>query len=68
MDFTPFCFMPGRGTTEVIFALQQLQEKEASKKTKTENAFNNVLRSVLWWVMRTLSVEEWVLSIRAVIY
>ena len=50
-----FGFMPGRGTTDSIFILCQLQEKHLSKHkpryfafVKLEKGFDRVLRKVLW--------------------
>ena len=66
-----FEFMPGQGTTDVIFILCQLQEKHLGKHkalyftfADLEKAFDHVPRKVLWWAMRRVGVEEWV--IRAV--
>ena len=59
-------FVPGRGTTDAIFTVRQLQEKyRAVKKplyfcfVDLEKAFDRVPRTVLWWALRSLGVEEW---------
>ena len=64
-----FGFMPGRGTVDAIFILQQLHEKHLAKRKSLffafvdlEKAFDRVPRSVLWWAMRKLGVEEWVVN------
>ena len=71
IDSMQFGFMPGRGTTDAIFILRQLHEKYLGKKKNLyfafvdlEKAFDRVPRSVLWWSMRKLGIDEWI--IRAV--
>jgi hypothetical protein len=70
-----FGFMPGRSTTDAIFILRQLQEKHLSRHKKLyfafidlEKAFDRVPRSVLWWSMRSLGVEEWVIRLVKTLY
>ena len=65
-----FGFMKGRGTTDAIFIARQLQEKYIAKKKKLyfafvdlEKAFDRVPRVVVWWAMRKLGVEEWLLKV-----
>ena len=65
-----FGFMKGRGTTDAIFIARQLQEKYIAKKKKLyfafvdlEKAFDRVPRDVVWWAMRKLGVEEWLLKV-----
>lgn len=69
IDDMQFGFMPGRGTSDAIFILRQMQEKYLGKKKSLyfafvdlEKAFDRVPRSVLWWSMRKLGVEEWVIK------
>ena len=59
-------FMQGRGTTDAIFILRQLQEKYlvAGKPLylafiDLEKAFDRVPREVIWWNMRKLEIDEW---------
>ena len=65
VDNMQFGFMPGRGTTDAIFIVRQLQERHLAKdKTlylafvDLEKAFDRVPRAVLWWAMRKLGVPE----------
>ena len=65
IDEMQFAFVPGRGTTDAIFIIRQLQEKFLSRKdlngknltlffafVDLEKAFDRVPRKVLWWAMR----------------
>ena len=68
-------FMPGRGTTDAIFILRQLQEKHLAKNKKLyfafvdlEKAFNRIPRKVIWWAMRKLSIEEWIVRFVQAMY
>jgi len=61
-----FVFMKGKGTTDTIFIVRQMQEKFRAKGQKLyfgfvdlEKAFDRVLREVIRWAMRKLGVEEW---------
>lgn len=60
-----FGFMPGRGTTDAIFALRILCEKyrRAHKNlhmvfVDLEKAYDRVPREVLWWAMKVKRVPE----------
>ena len=66
-----FGFMLGKGTTDTIFTVRQLQEKHLSKRKELyfgfvnlEKAFNQVPREVVRWALRKAGVEEWL--VRAV--
>ena len=65
-----FAFVPGKGTTDAIFIVRQLQEKyiAANKRlyfafVDLEKAFDRVPRKVLWWALRSLGVEEWAVRV-----
>ena len=63
-------FMQGRGTTDAIFILRQLQEKHlVAGKTlylafiDLKKAFDRVPRKVIWWSMSKLKINEWLVRI-----
>ena len=62
--------MPGRYTTDATFIVRQLQEKYQQKKKNIyfvfadlEKAFDHVPRRVLWWEMRKLRFNEWIIIV-----
>ena len=66
IDAVHFGFVWGRGTTDAIFIIHQLQEKRISANkplyfafVDLDKAFDPVPRKVLWWALRSLGVEEW---------
>ena len=70
IDDSQFGFFPGRGTTDAIFVVRQLQEKylAANKRlyiafVDLEKAFDCVPRKVIWWALRKLGVEEWIVRL-----
>ena len=63
-------FMSGRGTTDAIFIVRQLQEKHlAANKllymafVDLEIAFDRVPRDVIWWAMRKVGIDEWLVRL-----
>ena len=58
-----FGFVPGRGTTDSILIVRQLQDQVLAVRkplyfvfTDLETTFDRVLRNVIWWTMRELGV------------
>ena len=75
IDEMQFGFMPAKGTTDAIFILRQLQEKFLAKKlplyfafVDLEKAFDRVPRSVIWWAMRKLGIDEWIMNLVQAMY
>ena len=63
-------FMSGRGTTDAIFIVRQLQEKHlAANKplymafVDLEKALDRVPGDVIWWAMRKLGIDEWLVRL-----
>ena len=70
IDDSQFGFVPGRGTTDAIFVVRQLQEKYLAFNKKLymafvdlEKAFDRVPQKVIWWALRKLGVEEWIMPL-----
>lgn len=68
-------FTPGRGTTDAIFVVRQVQERFLEKKrdlwmafVDLEKAFDRVPRDVLWWALRKMKVDEWLIKIVQAMY
>jgi len=70
-----FGFRPGRGTTDAIFIVRQIQERFVEKKrdlwmafVDLEKAFDRVPREVVWWALRSLGVDEWLVNVIRAMY
>ena len=70
IDDSQFGFVPGRGTTDAIFFVRQLQEKYLAANKRLymafldlEKAFDRVPQMVIWWALRKLGVEEWIVRL-----
>ena len=70
IDDSQFGFVPGRGTTDAIFVVRQLQEKYLAAKKRLymafvdlEKAFDRLPWKVFWWALRKLGVEEWIVRL-----
>jgi len=67
--------MKGKGTTDTIFIVRQMQENFRVKGKKhyfgfvaLEKAFDRVPSKVIRWAMRKVGVEEWLVSAVMSIY
>ena len=63
-------FMSGRCTTDAIFIVRQLQEKHLAVNkplymafVDLEKTFDRVPRDVIWWAMRKLGIDEWLVRL-----
>ena len=70
IDDMQFGFMPGRGTTDAIFILKHLAKnrKLYFAFVDLEKAFDRVARKVIWWAMRKLGIEEWIVRFMQAMY
>ena len=70
-----FGFMPGKGTTDTLFLMRQVQEKHQVKKKKLcyafvdlKKAFDRVPKEVVRWGLRKLGVDEWLIRMVMTLY
>ena len=70
IDVSQFDFVPGRGTTDAIFVVRQLHEKYLAANKRhymafmdLEKASDRVPRKGIWWALRKLGVEEWIVRL-----
>ena len=75
IDNMQFGFMAGKSTTNAIFIVHQLQEKYLARNKELwmafvdlEKAFDRVPREVVWWALRCLGVDEWIVSVIKAMY
>ena len=75
VDSMQFGFMAGKSTTDAIFIVRQLQEKYLARNKELwlafvdlEKAFDRVPREVVWWALRCLGVDEWIVSVIKAMY
>ena len=54
-------FMPGKGTTDAIFMVHQMQEKHMAKR-------KDLPREVVSWALRESGVEEWLVNAVMVLF
>ena len=69
IDDIQFGFMEGRGTSDIIAILMQLWKRFHSKNKNQyfafinlEKAFDRLSRQILWWSVRRLEVDEWIIQ------
>jgi hypothetical protein len=69
LDEMQFGFTPGRGTTDAIFIVRQLQEKFRAKGrplyyafVDLEKAYDRIPREVVRWALRDAGVDEWLVD------
>ena len=75
IDDMQFGFMAGRSTTDAIFIVRQLQEKYLARNKELwmafvdlKKVFDRVPREVVWWALRYLGVDEWIVSVIRAMY
>ena len=61
--------------TDAIFIVRQLQEKYLGEKkdlwiafVDLEKAFDRVPREVVWWALKSLGVDDWIVSVIKAMY
>ena len=74
IDNMQFGFMAGKGTTDAIFIMRQVQEKHKAKKklyyafVDLEKAFDRFPREVVRWALWKLDVDEWLIRTVMALY
>ena len=66
-DDSQFDFVPGRGTTDAIFVVRQLQEKYLAANKRLYMAFVDLDKALtecpIWCALRKLGVDEWIVRL-----
>ena len=76
IDSMQFVFMAGKSTTDAIFIVRQLQEKYNLARNKDlwmafvdlKKDFDRVAQEVVWWALKCLGVDEWIVSVIKTMY
>ena len=72
IDNMQFGFMPGKGTTDIIFIMRQVHQSKKKKLYYTfvdlEKAFDRVPKKVVRWALRKLGVDEWLIRTVMALY
>ena len=70
-----FGFMPGKSTIDAIFIAHQIQEKYREKKkdiyftfVDLEKDFDRVPRKVVFWAVRKVELDEWIVDLVSAMY
>ena len=68
IDNMQFGFMPGKGNTDAIFIMRQVQGKYQAKMKKLyytfvnlEKEFDSIPREVVRWALKKFGVNEWII-------
>ena len=75
IDDMQFGFMAGKGITDAIFIVRQLQEKYLGKKkdlwmafVDLEKVFDRFPHEEVWWALKSLGVDDWIVSVIKAMY
>ena len=64
IDESQLGFAPGRGTTDTIFVVVQLQKKYLAVNKRLYMVFVDLEKAlVIWWALRKLGVDEWTVQL-----
>ena len=68
-------FVPGIGNIDAIIVVQQMQKEYLAVNKRLymafldlEKAFECMSRKVIWWALRKLGVEEWIVRLAQGMY